>query len=324
MSTKVKGDKIKESSIPLSALKEMPHAYPVQYMDTEYKVVELGGEKLYLYLGEISIPAAIPDTSIGEIEGTLDGDIVPTQYIYQPIYEGILQPYFESRDINHYLNLYIGNDKCGYTSLAIEPSEDPNNLKWFDAYGLGMFQDSPGGISFAWSNYTLHYKAMSGADFNINIKVYSLFKEQQLDVNLIPNTVVKTTPQTLSDTDKNQALTNLGITDAYKAFAKPIVPIILPYSNLSKTWSEVGFTEEMLFNIFRYKLLNINLIGESIAITIDKWSSNMKLNYEEIYVEENSLITLVFYKVDEFGAGQDDFKVLINLENKTYMTDEME
>ena len=35
----------------------------------------------------------------------------------------------------------------------------------------------------------------------------------EIDKNYIPDTVLKTTPQTLSDTDKNQALVNLGIQD---------------------------------------------------------------------------------------------------------------
>lgn len=39
---------------------------------------------------------------------------------------------------------------------------------------------------------------------------------KQLDAEYLPNTVLKTTPQTLIDVDKNQVLTNLGLTDIAK------------------------------------------------------------------------------------------------------------
>lgn len=159
-------------------------AYPVEHYEgpeREFKVVELGGEKLYNYLGEISIPA-----DMEEVEGTLSTDgLMPTEYSWQPTYEGVLQPYFEYGE-GPYLNLYIGNDKYGYTSLKIEPSEDPNNLKWFET-SLGMWQEGPSRIEFAYSNWTLYYRAAYVVP--CNIKVYCLRRAQKLDVNLIPDEI---------------------------------------------------------------------------------------------------------------------------------------
>ena len=45
---------------------------------------------------------------------------------------------------------------------------------------------------------------------NLKINRRGVWENVNNDVYLL-DTVVKTTPQTLSDTDKNQALTNLGI-----------------------------------------------------------------------------------------------------------------
>jgi hypothetical protein len=180
-------EKLGEFKVQLD--EKLYNAYPVEYYEgpeqPERKVVELGGEKLYGYLGEISIPS-----DMVEVEGTLPCDIIPTEYYYQSVYEGVLQPYFEYEQ-DPYLNLYIGNDKYGYTSLKIEPSEDPNNLKWFDTMGLGMTQEGPGGISFAYDakNWTLHYKA--SYIMPCNIKVYWLYRAQKLDINLIPDEIKK-------------------------------------------------------------------------------------------------------------------------------------
>lgn len=48
-------------------------------------------------------------------------------------------------------------------------------------------------------------------DYDSRIKAMNIFSVVQIESEFIPNTVIKTTPQTLSDTDKNQALVNLGI-----------------------------------------------------------------------------------------------------------------
>ena len=160
------------------------YAYPVD--SEESKVVALGGEKLYNYIGEISIPS-----DMEEVEGTLPCNIIPIEYYYQPIYEGVLNSEFMFEQYENCLKLYIGNDKYGYTSLKIEPSEDPNNLKWFYAISLGMVQEGPGGISFAYDakNWTLHYKAFY--IMPCNIKVYLLYRAQKLDINLIPQEIAR-------------------------------------------------------------------------------------------------------------------------------------
>lgn len=230
-------------------------AYPVEAYEgpeqPERKVVELGGEKLYNCLGEISIPA-----DMVEVEGTLPGDaLIPTEYMWQPTYEGVLQPYFEyEQDL--YLNLYIGNDKYGYTSLKIGPSEDPNNLKWFDAMGFGMFQEGSGSISFAYDvkNWTLHYKANSYVP--CNIKVYCLYRAQKLDINLIPQEIARKedlpteTKKIITDYDRTECT-------AYFLNVKPGNT----YYYLQITSGELG---AKTLNIFNY------VEGRSISFQYEK------------------------------------------------------
>ena len=48
-------------------------------------------------------------------------------------------------------------------------------------------------------------------DMYLSVTNGKYFKKKTLEDIYLPDTVIKTTPQTLSDTDKNQALTNLGI-----------------------------------------------------------------------------------------------------------------
>lgn len=74
-----------------------------------------------------------------------------------------------------------------------------------DNYEGLWLEGSDGGQSY----YFLHLRLwVSQIDYDINVNVGHITRMAE---KYLPDTVIKTTPQTLSDTDKNQALANLGI-----------------------------------------------------------------------------------------------------------------
>ena len=88
---------------------------------------------------------------------------------------------------------------------------DESNSYSFDNDGFHIDFQNHGGL------IDLDMWAFGGADPHYGTVTIGVdFKYKTLDEVYIPDTVVKTTPQTLSDTDKNQALTNLGLTDIAK------------------------------------------------------------------------------------------------------------
>ena len=83
---------------------------------------------------------------------------------------------------------------------------DESNSYSFDNDGFHIDFQNHGGL------IDLDMWAFGGADPHYGTVTIGVdLKYKTLDEVYIPDTVVKTTPQTLSDTDKNQALANLGI-----------------------------------------------------------------------------------------------------------------
>lgn len=180
MSTKVKGDAIKESSIPLSALEEMPYAYPVDD-GKENKVIGLGGDAMYYYVGELVASEFGTPT-----EEKIVGEITHTSYLYQPIYDGKYVNFFEEF-MPEYITLYIGNDVDGYTSNKVYISEDANNLTYYEFNFIGGF--GPRSLEVAISPDCMVYYRNYRHYANKNNKVFFPDKKQQLDVNLIPQEI---------------------------------------------------------------------------------------------------------------------------------------
>ena len=159
------------------------YAYPVDTLDgKENKVVELGSDAIYQYVGEL---VASED---GPTEGELTNETFYTSYYYQPIYDGKYRDYFEEL-MPEYITLYIGNDIDGYSSNKVYMSEDADNLTYYDFNFIGGF--GPRQLKVAISpNHILHYNNYFHYA-NKNSKVFFACSKQQLDINLIPDEIKK-------------------------------------------------------------------------------------------------------------------------------------
>lgn len=165
-----------------SSNKEL-YAYPVDSLDgKENKVVELGSDAMYQYVGEL---VASED---GPTEGVV-GEVFNTTYCHQPIRDGKYYDSFEPNLQDKYFTLYVGNDVDGYFSNKVYMSEDANNLTYYDFYFIAGF--APINLKVAISpDYMLHYKNYFHYA-NKNSKVFFAPAKQQLDVNLIPQEIAR-------------------------------------------------------------------------------------------------------------------------------------
>lgn len=162
------------------------YAYPVDTLDgKENKVVGLGGDSQYIYVGEL-IASEFGTPSFTE-EKVLS-DVMHTGYLYQPIYDGKYVEYFEEY-MPEYITLYIGNDVDGYSSNKVYISEDANNLTYYPFNFVGGF--GPRMLEVAISpDYILHCRNYWHYA-NKNSKVFFAIYKQQLDVNLIPQEIAR-------------------------------------------------------------------------------------------------------------------------------------
>ena len=171
MSTKIKGEAIKEGSIPLSALND----------EVKDKIENAGGGADW----------NAQEGESGHIENR-------THYLYdkspQTLGKGINKIDYTHR------KFILFND-----TIQVLP-EFENNLE------IRIVSGPPVYLKYNVENSgepvielidVANYFENSTIEFYANIK--------KIDEKFIPDTVLKTTPQELSDTDKNQALANLGI-----------------------------------------------------------------------------------------------------------------
>ena len=182
MSTKVKGEAIKEGSIPLSA-----------FNDEVRDMIENAGGKADWNAkeGEVGYIKNKPFES---------GDI---RQIYVNGDYSINVGKFnvgDRIDISWDLTYYNEKIVRGNTSFVIEEGVNTYyNKDNFNIY-VGDYND---GVH-------IYAEAFGGGESHYG-KVIVAVNNKPIPESYIPNTVIKTTPQTLSDTDKNQALANLGI-----------------------------------------------------------------------------------------------------------------
>lgn len=283
MSTKVKGDKIKEGSIPLSALK--PNMYnlsnnedinEVKKAISEFKVgftiiqnsfysnvyitniSKVGGNvynitgihegmtfKVTIDINKISNPLFTEDNKIDVSGPTPDwnAQIGETGYIenkpftigdkWQKIDESLIKydvdPFDEedtySININLYelkcalLNVYFDEIKTRYILYKPDYIADRGTI----SIPIGNYQSCEAkviqdGVSLRLEIHDHNYAGWKAVANTLLYVVDDFGKLEQMEYYIekvnpifIPDTIIKTTPQTLSDTDKNQALTNLGI-----------------------------------------------------------------------------------------------------------------
>lgn len=206
MSTKVKGDKIKEGSIPLSALKDNVK---------ELINSSVGFKK---FNGYLSIDAPL------EIEAYNGRD-----YYYVKTTDDVIKLNTDNGDETHI------------------PAGPPFSIKYditeYPKAELSIITDYP--------------------EYHKDLKI-PVFRGLNTNELFIPDTVVKTTPQTLSDNNKNQALSNLGIADLLEALKPVRLSGPLPVGNVTQEQlDEIGLTEKVINNILNGYTNKIN-IGNAI------------------------------------------------------------
>lgn len=167
-----------------SSNKEL-YAYPVDTLDgKENKVVGLGGDCQYTYVGELVASEIGAPT-----EEEVVGEVINTEYLYQPIYDGKYIEFLESYIQEKYITLYIGDDVNGYSSNKVYISEDANNLMYYPFCFVGGF--GPRMVEVAISpDYILYYRTYVHYA-NKNSKVFFASQKQQLDINLIPQEIAR-------------------------------------------------------------------------------------------------------------------------------------
>lgn len=171
MATKIKGDKIKEGSIPLSAIDD----------DFKFRYSSCPGE------GHIDTQYIdITNFKVGDkFTINIDSDYT-TYYIGLKSIQGDKIKYQEVE-----INLTPG--RTGTYNIPYKgPTVKADIYHDFDEC---LIMTITSGIN-------------TGSECILELYRKDIYK---LDDKYIPDTVIKTTPQTLSDTDKNQALANLGI-----------------------------------------------------------------------------------------------------------------
>ena len=95
-----------------------------------------------------------------------------------------------------------------------------------------------------------------------------LFKIKVIDALFISDTVLKTTPQELSDEDKNQALANLGIADLLEALKPVRLSEEPPIGNVTQEQlDEIGLTEKVINNILNGYTNKIYIDGAIYYVT---------------------------------------------------------
>lgn len=272
MSTKVKGDKIKEGSIPLSALDDKSNRHLKDWGMYDY-VGKLGEGVLELpfnyyqciiydntkkKIHQIMYGQSATLQSFPKVMVNYDGHIVTlddSDNVYSNrqifVYKGIETinnaylptietptpnwnaneaelGYIENKPfgVSSMTNTYFGNShweindgehlyvaKSSYNDIYIDDvgyfSFSAGMSQTFSINGAGEITvKNSGGIPII-TNQDYFDTEEEAAEFLNNVlKIVTI---DELDSTFLPNTVLKTTPQNLSNTDKTQALSNLGI-----------------------------------------------------------------------------------------------------------------
>ena len=193
MSTKVKGEKIKEGSIPLSALNdEVKNKIENAGGGADWNAKE--GEAGYIENRPFERKNIEPIISNSEVVYNTP-DMMD---IYIQCYDSIYSFPFGYNDDGFFIK----------TEKEIYIPEDSVSIKAVRGY-----------------EYEMRVQSLN-SELNINdipslITVF--YVDRKLNQSDIDNTVIKITPQSLSDEDKNQALANLGIDPVvWKYMCEPI------------------------------------------------------------------------------------------------------
>lgn len=232
MGTKVKGEAIKEGSIPLSALAtEVKDKIENAGGGANWDAAE--GEAGYIEnkpfgIGEELIPLdmIVKFSQLQKVSVDWASNVFDVYLHPDPGYDS-----FISKDINpdadDILNIkekgagrvfgYSINNKMIYEEIDhnnFNQTLDGIDTQFDFVLGMKYSQDTIGDTG----NYFVVYEGVMYVIHNITYnKIYNdesymnVYHTEKIHENYLPDTVLKTTPQTLSESAKNQALANLGI-----------------------------------------------------------------------------------------------------------------
>lgn len=281
MSTKVKGEAIKEGSIPMSALStevknkiENAGGGSSATPDWDAKEGEVGYIKNRICYDDTNKD----DLSYYEERNSTKFDTFVESYIK---WDGVRDYVYSVCQVYELMNAYIevpsdiDNDRGGYSSY--ETIKLPKSFYVYED-GVIFEKDTPlAKIVLTWNNddeiaylYFINYPSDVMEFETSDVKFYfeGDINIKTIESKLLPNTVLKTTPQTLSDADKNQALTNLGI--------DPVVwkymcnPCIIKSGNKVPEELIGDFDEEEQCFYFKYPYKNMYVVefrGHRINLT---------------------------------------------------------
>ena len=349
MVTKVRGDKIKEGSIPLSALASGNYMLNNYNVNEGYLVTELTSNNTYFNVSkDINVVYIIATnhniielvkgtkTTLGRGPGatiTYDNNGIKIDRSYDfynvKVYREIeyISPdwnaqegepgYIENKPFEFidkhenafYYDTYVNpnyiiwDSSSAYDSPAIQIID-------YDGFPQYIFlDDKTDGSLYNMDNIfgtgSLNYKWLTDInELGIEIPSYILNEGEDVTTYLnelikcstggiirkisnvyLPNTVIKTTPQELSDDDKNQALANLGINPVvWKYMCNPYIIFMdkpIPDELRSIIIKENGYVHPIIKNICVVGNYNIDEILQIETITY--------ISGSQIYTEHNFL-----------------------------------
>ena len=148
-------------------------------------------------------------------------------------------------------------------------------------------------------DYSLYVQIYGGPEDILHIE-YDVVKP--LGSQYIDNTVLKTTPQTLSDTDKNQALANLGIVD--------LLPYYIEISNF-QNWNGVTYEYNQLLALgISPKFLQGKYKNCFVDLNTNENNRHIVLPMLHYEYDNQGLLRAVFGKI----MGEEDFEMLVSFE----------
>lgn len=200
MATKVKGDAIKEGSIPLSALSN----------EVKGKIENASGANWEAQEGYAGYIKNKPFAKIPLFGYTF---VVEEGNEYNPL--GMTNLHYDVKKTASYIKIQFFDSR--HENIIFNKT-----INLSDAAGstIETFKNTHlGDFDISLFDYNDNYVLVIGGGYeelwNVSIQsAYQYFNIEEitcLNDLFIPDTVLKTTPQTLSNNDKNQALANLGI-----------------------------------------------------------------------------------------------------------------
>ena len=207
MATKVKGDAIKEGSIPLSALSN----------EVKDKIENAGGGADWnAKADEVGYIENKPFGKLkvnGEIFDVSQNPLIRNIRYFIP-YDSSIIVFEPSKKIDYIRVHWVDNDVVWIDETIKIPNDYITSLetiKHVSETPLGSFD-----LDFEKTESEIRVY-LTAQDESFSVRAESILGRIVVETitclsdEYLPNTVLKTTSQTLSDTDKNQALANLGI-----------------------------------------------------------------------------------------------------------------